>query len=89
MNWRIYRETRIESKNLKDNGGARSGFERRRYTTYIHIPERRSGKERRSGENLRKDLVPRGINAVERRDAFYQSLHQPAYSETSDTPPED
>jgi hypothetical protein len=79
----------MEFKNLRDNGGARSGFERRRYTTNIHIPERRSGKGRRSGEDRRKDLLPRGINAVERRDAFSQSPDQPAYSETSDTPPED
>jgi hypothetical protein len=78
----------MEFKNLRDNGGARSGFERRRYTTYIHIPERRSGKERRSGEDRRKDPVPRGINAVERRDAFSQSPDLPAYSEISDAPQE-
>lgn len=33
--------------NLRDNGGRRSGIERRRFSYSNHIPERRSGEERR------------------------------------------
>jgi hypothetical protein len=33
---------------LTDNGGRRSGIERREFTYDQHIPERRSGKDRRS-----------------------------------------
>jgi len=32
-----------------DNGGRRSGGDRRNYSYTLHIPERRSGKDRRSG----------------------------------------
>ena len=34
---------------LPDNGGRRSGIERRQFSYNVHIPERRSGKDRRSG----------------------------------------
>ena len=33
---------------LTDNGGRRLGIERRQFSYDFHIPERRSGKERRS-----------------------------------------
>ena len=59
-----------ERKPSGDSGGTRSGLDRRQYLSYIHIPERRSGKDRRSGEDRRKDLVPRGKNAVERRETL-------------------
>ena len=39
---------------LEDNGGRRLGGDRRIYTYNDHIPERRSGKERRSGLDRRK-----------------------------------
>ena len=45
--------------NLRDNGGRRSGIERRRFSYADHIPERRSQKdrraltERRSGDDRR------------------------------------
>jgi hypothetical protein len=42
---------------LIDNGGRRSGEERRQFSYLMHIPERRSGKERRSGFDRR--LKPR------------------------------
>jgi hypothetical protein len=42
---------------LPDNGGRRSGIERREFSYNSHIPERRSGKERRSG--LDKRIKPR------------------------------
>jgi hypothetical protein len=38
---------------LPDNGGRRSGIDRRQLTYTAHIPERRSGKERRSGLDRR------------------------------------
>jgi len=34
---------------LPDNGGRRSGTDRREFNYTSHIPERRSGKERRNG----------------------------------------
>jgi hypothetical protein len=42
---------------LLDNGGRRLGLDRRQFSYFIHIPERRSGKERRSG--LDRRLKPR------------------------------
>ena len=42
---------------LPDNGGRRSGIDRREFSYTVHIPERRSGKERRSGVDRR--LKPR------------------------------
>ena len=51
----------IESaKEIRDNGGRRLGIERRSYSYSLHIPERRDGKDRRSGMGRRKikrDLV--------------------------------
>jgi len=38
---------------LPDNGGRRSGVDRRQFYYTQHIPERRSGKERRSGFDRR------------------------------------
>jgi len=40
------------NKILHDNGGRRSGIDRRQYSYHFHIPERRS-KERRSGFDRR------------------------------------
>ena len=34
---------------VSDNGGRRSGIESRQFSYSGHIPERRSGKERRAG----------------------------------------
>ena len=39
---------------LPDNGGRRSGTDRREFNYTSHIPERRSGKERRSGLDRRQ-----------------------------------
>ena len=36
-----------------DNGGRRTGLERRRFNYSTHIPERRSGEDRRSGKDRR------------------------------------
>jgi len=38
---------------LSDNGGRRLGIDRRQFSYTSHIPERRSGKERRSGNDRR------------------------------------
>lgn len=38
---------------LSDNGGRRSGIDRRQFSYTAHIPERRSGKERRGGVDQR------------------------------------
>lgn len=46
--------TSPEKTMLNDNGGRRLGGDRRIYTYNDHIPERRSGKERRSGLDRRK-----------------------------------
>ena len=43
-----------QKKMLNDNGGRRLGDDRRLYTYNGHIPERRSGKERRAGLDRRK-----------------------------------
>ena len=58
---------------LRNNGDTRSGFERRKYTSDIHIPERRSEKDRRQGQDLRKIQVQRGQDTVPRRKAFMPS----------------
>ena len=42
---------------LPDNGGRRTGIDRRQFSFTAHIPERRSGKERRGGFDRR--LKPR------------------------------
>ena len=36
-----------------DNGGRRSGIDRRQFSYDLHIPERRSGIDRRSGVDRR------------------------------------
>ena len=38
---------------LRDNGGRRSGIDRRRFLYTDHIPERRAGEERRRGVDRR------------------------------------
>jgi len=38
---------------VRDNGGRRSGMDRRLFSYAGHIPERRSGDERRSGLDRR------------------------------------
>ena len=50
---------------VKDNGGRRSGVDRRQYSYASHIPERRSDEERRSGEDRRDGIGEK--NEYERR----------------------
>jgi len=44
----------LEQLIILDNGGRRSGGDRRNYSYTLHIPERRSGKDRRNGIDRRK-----------------------------------
>ncbi|MDX2492799.1 hypothetical protein [Desulfosarcina sp.] len=38
---------------IHDNGGRRSGVDRRQFTYAVHIPERRSGEDRRTSWDRR------------------------------------
>ncbi len=40
-----------------DNGGRRSGGDRRKYSYTLYVPERRSGKDRRDSKDRR--MIPR------------------------------
>ncbi|MDL1985253.1 MAG: hypothetical protein LWX54_13875 [Deltaproteobacteria bacterium] len=51
-----------------DNGGRRSGIERRSFSYTNYFPERRSDKDRRNGVDRRKGCAHR--EGVERRSAF-------------------
>ncbi len=55
-----------------DNGGRRTGIERRRFLYAIHVPELRSGKDRRYGIDRRNEVEHIGINRStdERRRRF-------------------
>jgi hypothetical protein len=55
---------------IKDNAGRRSGIERRVFLYAIHIPERRSGKERRKGLDRRNKKGFRLPIDFERRVVF-------------------
>jgi hypothetical protein len=41
-------------KILRNNGDKRSGIDRRKFSFHFHIPERRSGTERRNGFDRRQ-----------------------------------
>lgn len=47
---------------IRDNGGRRSGIERRRFSYAEHIPERRSGEDRRVSDDRRSGVDRRCIN---------------------------
>ena len=55
---------------IKDNGGTRSGRDRRKLSIVNRIPERRISEDRRSGQDRRRELRCRDCYAIERRDAF-------------------
>ena len=59
-----------ERLSIKDNGGTRSGRDRRKLTIVTRNPERRTGQERRGVMDRRKSPKYRGELAVERRDTF-------------------
>ena len=60
----------VDGLDIKDNGGARSGRDRRKLTIVTRNPERRTVQERRSGIDRRNGPRYRGELAVERRDTF-------------------
>jgi hypothetical protein len=49
---------------ILDNGGRRFGGDRRNYSYSLHIPERRSGNDRRNGIDRRK--FPRAKEASQK-----------------------
>jgi len=81
-------EARSAKKMLSDNGGTRSGIERRHYTLYIHIPERRSGQDRRCGRDRRTASGPEAKYTRERRAAFTPSRGRPEWTDDPDSPQE-
>jgi hypothetical protein len=50
---------RMSPANVLDNGGRRLGMERRRFLYSAHIPERRTIKDRRNGEDRRAHVAKR------------------------------
>ena len=54
-----------------DNGGTRSGSERRRFSEAEHMPERRTRYDRRSGADRRRFLNKKRKQGKERRTIFY------------------
>ena len=54
-----------------DNGGTRSGSERRRSTQTAHQPDRRTQYDRRSGADRRRILNNKRKIGKERRTTFY------------------
>ena len=61
----------IESKvalDFMDNGGRRSGIDRRQFSYSDHIPERRMNQDRRNGKDRRDAEI--GGREMERRAAF-------------------
>jgi len=70
---------------IRDNGGSRSGKERRQNLTPFKGKERRSGKDRRTGFDRRSGLPDRRATRrfwdggwIERRDAFRRNHNQSA-----------
>jgi len=55
---------------ISDRGGSRPGAERRQFKFKGYTPEQRSGKERRAGNDRRKEQNTRDGKAVERREIF-------------------
>ena len=54
---------------FNDNGGRRSGVDRRTFTYDIHIPERRSGRDRRNGSVDRRSVLDRRKGEKASQDA--------------------
>ena len=51
-------------------GGRRTCIERRQFSYIVHVPERRSGKDRRSGLYRRSQISQMRQNGAERRAEF-------------------
>ena len=54
---------------IADNGGRRSGVDRRQFTYSSYVPERRSGRDRRSIADRRSNRY-KNIGSKERRSIF-------------------
>ncbi len=52
----------LEQLIILDNGGRRSGGDRRNYSYTLHIPERRNGPDRRSGTDRRQLPRPKEVS---------------------------
>ena len=62
--------TQIDQK-INDNGGTRSGKDRRQDSTKEYIPDRRNGRDRRDGLDRRTDFGKR--RDIERRDQIREA----------------
>jgi hypothetical protein len=62
--------TQIDQK-INDNGGTRSGKDRRKDSMKKYIPDRRSGRDRRDGLDRRTDFGKR--REIERRDQLRET----------------
>ena len=59
----------MNNKIFLDNGGRRSGTDRRRFSYAVHIPERRSSIDRRKGLERRGDRRKYTEHILEREGA--------------------
>ena len=59
----------MNDANVLDNGGRRSGIDRRRFSYTNHFPERRSGENRRNRVDRRKEYYAYG-EGIERRSVL-------------------
>ena len=55
----------MELSIVSDNGGRRSGIDRRAFLYAVHIPERRSAKDRRNRFNHRSEVKRRSAKRTE------------------------
>lgn len=60
---------------LKDNGGTRTGTDRRKYTFKTYIPDNRSGRDRRKGVDRRRKTASK--RWVERRFSLNHEIPYP------------
>jgi len=70
---------------IKDNGGRRSGTDRREYSYSAHLPERRSGLDQRSGFDRRGGFDRRrplgAVAAIECRSGKERRRGWPGFTE--------
>jgi len=70
---------------IRDNGGRRSGADRREYSYSAHLPERRSGLDRRSNFDRRSGIDRRRplgtVAAIERRSGKERRRAWPGFTE--------
>ncbi len=64
LEMKTYRNSISKQQISVDNGERRSGGDRRNYSYTLHIPEKRKGKDRRSGDDRRK--FPRAATPLQK-----------------------